>query len=216
MGRYDSGDWDIEGWPGEFVFGDDMYVDDYYMEERWKPIPGYCRDYWVSNLGRVWSAKSQMFLTLKKLDRYGHLGVCLSNNGDVRYEYIHRLVAKAFIPNPNNSPVVRHIYDDPTYNAYDGLLWGDQRDNMYDAIRNGRAYMITDEDRERGFEKVRTPIRAIDTQTGEEIIFRGQGDAARELGLEQANIWKVLNGQRRHTGGYIFEYLDRGDEDGNY
>lgn len=206
-------DWDENGFPGEFVYGDNIYVDDYYFDERWKPIAGFCGKYWVSNKGRVWSMVTNQFLKLKRLDSHGHLGVCLLNNGERVYAYIHRLVADAFIPNPHNYPIVRHIYDNPECNEVDDLLYGTQRDNMMDARRNGRSYILTDEDREKGFEKLRIPVRAIDTRTGEEFIFRGQHEAARELGLQQANIWKVLNGRCSQTCGYIFEYLDRGDRD---
>ena len=67
MGRYDryrdeerynnpykDYDWDDEGFPGEFVYGDDCYIDPYYGEERWKQV----RDlpyYWVSDMGRIYS-----------------------------------------------------------------------------------------------------------------------------------------------------------------
>lgn len=213
MERYECMDWDSDGFPGEFIFGDQMYIDDYYMEERWKPIDGFRSEYWVSNKSRVWSMKNRQFLKLKPMDKHGHLGVCLTLNGRRYYEYIHRLVADAFIPNPHNYPVVRHLYDNPEYNEVEDLAWGTQRDNMYDAIRNGRAYMLTDEDREKGFEQSRTPIKAINLSTGEELIFRGQGEAARILGIPQANIWKVLNHQRPRAQGYVFEYLKRGEVD---
>lgn len=205
--RYECHDWDTDGYPGEFVYGDDFYVDECYFDEKWKPIAGF-PDYWISDYGRVWSVRNRRFLKLKRLDKYGHLGVCLCVRGETYYKYIHRLVAQAFIPNPNNHPVVRHIYDQPDYNERDGLLWGTQKDNMYDSIRNGHARFPTDADREKGFEKVRRPILATNLETGESIEFRGQHEASRFLGIQQANIWKVLNGERPRTQGYTFRYLD--------
>lgn len=209
--RLECMDWDTDGYPGEFIYGDSIYVDDYYMEELWKPIDGFRMEYWVSNLARVWSMKRNQFLRLKPMDKYGHLGVSLLLDGFRHYEYIHRLVAEAFIPNLYNYPIVRHLDDNPNNNTVYNLAWGTQRDNMYDAIRNGRAYMLSDEDREKGFEKSRTPIRAINLSTGESFIFRGQGEAARILRIPQANIWKVLNHQRPRAQGYAFEYLNRGE-----
>ena len=88
-----------------------------------------------------------------------------------------------------------------------------QKDNWYDSVRNGTAHPPTDEDREIGFQKMRIPVLAVNLETGEETEFRSQTDAGRELGIQQANIWKVLNGERRSAGGYYFEYLRRGEEE---
>lgn len=203
-----------DGFPGEFVYGDEIYVDEYYFDERWKPINGFCGEYWVSDKGRVWSMKTNRFLKLKKLDSHGHLGVCLYTLKGPVYAYIHRLVADAFIPNPNNYPVVRHIYDNPEYNEVNDLLRGTQRDNMLDARRNGRSYTITKADREKGLVNLRTPVKAINADTGEIDIFESQSHASEVLNIPQANIWKVLNGERRKAGGYYFEYIERGDRNG--
>lgn len=209
--RYECHDWGTDGYPGEFVYGNDIYVDEYYSDERWKPINWgpYCdAGYWVSNKGRVWSNKSQKFLKLKRLDKHGHLGVCLYDKGNDYYVYIHRLVAMAFKPNLNNYPIVRHIYDQPEYNECDDIEWGTMKDNAQDSIRNGHAKFPTEADREKGFEKVRRPILATNLETGESIKFRGQHEASRVLGIHQANIWKVLNGDRPRAQGYSFRYLD--------
>lgn len=216
MGYCDIHDWDIEGWPGECVYGDNVYVDDYYMGEKWKPIKHFENEYWVSNMARVWSVKTQRFMKLKPLDDHGHLGVCLTSGGERYYRYIHRLVAEAFIPNPNNLPVVRHIYDEPMCNEVEDIAWGTQRDNIYDAIKNKKAYVLSEADREKGFEKCRTPIRATNILTGDVFTFRGQGEAARILGIPQANIWKVLNGLRPHAHNFTFEYLKKEVCDGYY
>ena len=95
-------------------------------------------------------------------------------------------------------------------NYLDNLFWGTQKDNSEDCRRNGHMHYLTPEEREIGISKMRIPILATNLKTGEQIYFRGQGEAARELGLQQANIWKVLNGQREHSGGYHFEYLEKG------
>lgn len=217
MYRYENAeDWNLSGYPGNYIFGDEIYIDDYYMDERWKPIRGFGLDYWVSNLARVWSVKNQIFLKVKPMDDHGHLGVCLYKNNKRYYKYIHRLVADAFLPNPKNLPLVRHLDDVPYYNTDRDIAWGTVKDNIFDAIRNGKAYMFSDFDRKKGFEKTRTPIIAINLRTGEELNFRGQGEASRILGIPQANIWKVLNKQRSHAQGYTFEYIERSERNGNY
>jgi hypothetical protein len=192
--------------PGQYVYGDDMYIPEEYMEEKWWNIDGI-PDYMVSDHGRVWSIKNQKFLKPKKGDRKGHESVCLYVHGQPHYYYIHRLMGMAFIPNPKNHPYVRHLNDVPNENEVSNLAWGTQADNYRDSVRNGNAKSFTDEMRELSAEKTRKPIVATRLATGKQIHFRGQQEAARELGLQQANIWKVLNGQREHTCGWSFEYV---------
>lgn len=193
--------------PGEFVYGDDVYVPDEYMGEKWwyvSEAPGYM----VSDRGRVWSEKTQRFLKIRDLDDHGHLGVAMSRNGKDIYRYVHRLIGKAFIPNPTDLPIVRHLNDIPYDNVVENLEWGTQKDNMADAKANGRTFRASPEVRKRISLEQSIPIRCVNLETGEEKIFSGQNEAARQLGLQQANIWKVLNKQRAKTCGYYFEYLD--------
>jgi len=195
--------------PPQYVFGDDCYIPDEYMEEKWWYMDNNDPNYMISNYGRVYSTKTRRFVKPKKMDREGHLGVGLCRDGKRFYRYLHRLIAEVFIPNPHNYPIVRHLDDNKENNDIENLAWGTQKDNMRDAVRNGRNHRFTAEDREKNLEIQRIPIRAINLDTGEEIVFRSQSEAARELGIYQANIWKVLNGQRNKTCGYYFEYLEK-------
>lgn len=198
--------------PSEYILPNNVYIDDYHMGEVWEYIPGI-PGYFVSDHGRVWSEASQKFLKPKPLDNHGHLGFALCVNGQRHYVYLHRIMAQAFIPNPNRLPIVRHLDDEPSNNIIENLAWGTQRDNWRDSVRNGTAQPPRDEWREIGFQKTRIPVLGTNIKTGKHMRFRGQSEAARELGLEQSNVWKVLNGQRAHTGGWFFEYLPK--EDGN-
>ena len=189
---------------GRFIYGDNIYVDDAYMDEKWSHINGF-RDYMVSDKGRVWSIKKQKFLKIKLMDRGGHLGVCMYQDGKSYYKYIHRLVAEAFIPNPNNLPIVRHLLDEPSFNECDDLAWGTVKNNVHDAIRNGRAYTLTDEDRYNGNKDRMMHIVAIDIHDGKTIHFESQNEASRILRIPQANNHKVLHGKRKIAGGYYFE-----------
>lgn len=64
---------------------------------------------------------------------------CILHEGSVRKNVkIHRLVAEAYIPNPDNLPVVMHLDDNPSNNRVENLRWGTQKQNVYDAINKGR------------------------------------------------------------------------------
>ena len=94
---------------------------------KWKDVPGYEGLYQVSNFGEVRS----LFYRGKKLvqilkaaaDKKGYLHVGLWKDGKVRTKQVHRLVALAFIPNPNNLSVVNHIDWNKQNNRVDNLEW---------------------------------------------------------------------------------------------
>ena len=105
------------------------------MEEFWKDIEGYEGWYQVSSQGRVRSVeryvnykktglsnRKSRILKAKK-DYYGYMVVNLSVNCKVKTMKIHRLVADAFIPNPDNLPCVNHKDEDKTNNFVDNLEW---------------------------------------------------------------------------------------------
>ena len=105
-------------------------------EEVWKDIPGYEGLYEVSNLGRIRSLDRYVVNSyhsngyikkggLHKLTCNKKLGYSLTSlsdkNHNKKYLYVHRLVASAFIPNPNNYPVINHIDEDGTNNRVDSV-----------------------------------------------------------------------------------------------
>ena len=107
------------------------------MKEIWKDIKGYEGIYQVSNKGNVRSldrtviTKENKVRSLKgKLLKpatitHGYLGVNLCNKS---YR-VHRLVAEAFIPNPNNLPIINHLDEDKTNNCVDNLQWCTSQEN---------------------------------------------------------------------------------------
>lgn len=194
------------------VYGDDICTEGC-LDEIWVELDE-AWGYYLSNYGRLWSGHSQSFLKPKRLDRHGHLGFCLQVYGGRRkYVYLHRLMGKYFIPNPCGYPLVRHLNDNPEDNDLDNLAWGTQVHNWEDSVRNGTAQLPRDEWREIGLEKIRKPVLGTQIKTGVQRKFRSQTDAARELGLQQANIGKVLYGQRAHTGGWFFEFIPKEELD---
>lgn len=169
--------------------------------------PSYyiCKEGYVMHNGKI--------LKPHKGDKSGHLNIRfgkkrsaeLKSRGIPSEPYIHRLVAETFLYNSKNDPVVRHLDDDVDNNHVDNLAWGTQRDNHDDCVRNGNYRPFTDEIREKSYTLSRRPVLCY-TPDGEVIEYRGVSEAARLLGLQESNVWKVLNKQRSHTCGYYFEY----------
>lgn len=90
--------------------------------EVWKEIEGFDKGYKVSNLGNVFSEKTNKILKPTK-DRGGYRIVGLYKNKKRHFQKVHRLVAKAFIENPNEYPQVNHIDCCNTNNKADNLEW---------------------------------------------------------------------------------------------
>lgn len=200
---YHDYDWDNDGFPGEYVYGDYVYVDEYYMDEVWKPINDF-PDYWVSDKGRIYSNISNSFIYGTPNVRSGHIDVSLQRGGVRYHRYLHRLVADAFIPNPYNYPIVRHLNDDPYDNSVINLAWGTQYDNTHDSIRNGTFRYFDDEDRENAMKKRRMPVVAVRFSNGKKLYFNSQHEASRELCIKQSNIYNVISGKHFGSNGYYF------------
>lgn len=100
--------------------------------EQWKNIENYEGLYEVSNLGRVKSLQNGQEKILKphKKNTKGYLQVGLWKDGKVKKIQIHRLVASAFIPNPNNLPQVNHKNENPQNNCVQNLEWCDCQYNI--------------------------------------------------------------------------------------
>lgn len=117
--------------------------------ERWLPVVGYEGYYEVSDLGRVRSLDRTIIDSLgrsrlkkgKILDPKPHISgytqFRLEGLGGAVSAKVHREVAKAFIPNPDNLPCVLHWDDNPSNNRVDNLRWGTRVENGADRVRNG-------------------------------------------------------------------------------
>ena len=109
---------------------------------------------------------------------------------------MHRLVAQAFIPNPDNLPEVNHRDEDKTNNCVENLEWCSHLYNM----RFGTAI-------KRGAEKQSTPVLQIDKDTNEVIAeYPSTAEAGRQLKIWQGNISNCCRGRYKTTGGYKFVY----------
>ena len=125
------------------------------MIEEWRDINGYEGKYQVSNKGRVKSVdrevnmikidkssglrkvKGQFISILKPTDLYKYYGVSLSDGRNNKRHFLHRLIAIAFIPNPNNKPCVNHKDGNKLNNDIDNLEWVTYGENLKHAIDKG-------------------------------------------------------------------------------
>lgn len=163
-------------------------------KEVWKDIKGY-PNYQISNLGRVWSKKRQIYLSPNK-NQKGYLSVYLyAINGKQKRELIHRLVALAFIDNPNNYPCVNHKDENKNNNTITNLEWCSYSYNSnYGACaeRIGKANSKA--------------IRCIETG----VIYASGKECANALGSTPDIVSKVLNGKSRckTVKGYHIEFVN--------
>lgn len=109
-------------------------------KEIWKPVVGYEGLYEVSNWGRVKSIKfgKEIILKQSKNKKTGRLHVVLCKNGILKTYSVHRLVAEAFIDNPNNYKEVNHKDENPQNNVVSNLEWCDAKYNCNYGTRNKR------------------------------------------------------------------------------
>jgi hypothetical protein len=103
---------------------------------NWKDVEGYEECYQVSDSGEVKRIKTENSLLQHESNRK-YLRVTLSKNGKYRKFSVHRLVAIAFIENPNNLPQVNHKDGDVLNNSASNLEWCTQSENQKHAFRTG-------------------------------------------------------------------------------
>lgn len=185
--------------------------------EEWKDIEDFEGVYQVSNKGRIkrlahvgtYTRKDTGKVCYRNVgekiikssqDDRGYTTVNLHTTSLNKYILVHRLVAKAFIPNPLQKAQVNHIDGDPTNNCADNLEWCTAKENVSDQInRTGRKFLIDSIRSVQG-----RPVKCIETQQ----IFMSIGEAAEELGADSGAISSSI---KRNTCcfGWTFIFIDQ-------
>lgn len=178
--------------------------------ENWKDIKNF-DGYQVSDWGRVrsfinnrYGPSGEWHILKPVLNPGGYPTVCL---GRGNRKLVSRLVAEAFIANPNKFPLVRHMDDNPLNNHVANLRWGTQKDNMQDCVKHGRLVGDT----RAAIESRKRKIIAISKKGGTRIEFNSLADAARELNVWPQHICSVLQGKISQTGGWKFIDAEDGE-----
>lgn len=190
-----------------------MSLEDYPNEE-WRNVEGFENRYMVSNIGRVKTKDFTYTLYGKIQTKHEHIlktiirkdGYCKVNLGGYRNQKtlnLHRLVATAFIPNPQNLPCINHKDENPTNNIVENLEWCTYKyNNNYGSF--GEKHSIAYKNHP-SFSK---PVIQM-TLDGTDIReFPSIAEAARYLGGNYVNIAEFLRepNKRNHAYGYKWRY----------
>lgn len=181
--------------------------------EIWKPIKEYENLYFISNYGNVKSQDRVVYQLHKdggqakhiykgkniklQVRPNGYICVGLHKNGKTKYFLVHRLVAEAFIENPDNKNYINHKDCILHHNNVENLEWCTQSENIKYAYDIGR--MIAPHQKKVG---------QYDMNNNLIKIWNCLADACRELNIFESNIAKVCQGKRSHTGGYKWKYIE--------
>jgi len=179
------------------------------MEEIWKDIEGYKGLYQVSNLGRIKSLHGLSERIMKQTLQKGYLRITLLKNKKQKRFLSHRLVAQAFIPNPENKPQVNHIDEDKENNRVDNLEWVTAKENNDWGTRKSRAIKSSINNPKRDYlelgKKFSKSIYYIN-EKGEKICFSGIHEAARLLNITPNGISANLHGKLKTYKGFVFMF----------
>jgi hypothetical protein len=175
------------------------------MNEIWKKTE-ICEFHEVSNYGRIRSLtrlapknnyhKTQrtIYGKMKKpsINKKGYAKIGINGN-----DYpVHRLVAIAFIPNPENKPQVNHIDENKANNHVDNLEWVTQSEN----IRHNDGHIKRDKAHYKR-------VKAVNIYTLEELEFDSITECGEFLGIPRTRVTDVLIGARNKAKGFKFYYL---------
>ena len=155
-------------------------------------------NYAVDENGNVFNVKRRRQLITAK-DRNGYISVALSKEGKVVRKKVHRLVAEAYIPNPQNLPQINHKDENKENNSVNNLEWCNARYNNF--YGNSKPTVRAQEARKKAVCQYSVDGKLIN-------VFESATEAQRKTGIHQSNISKCcLQRKNFHTaGGYVWKF----------
>ena len=175
------------------------------LEEIWKDIENYNGFYEISNLGRCrthyakgsgkYTRETRLLTPVKCTN--GYLEYQLSKNGVRKCHMAHRLVAQAFIPNPDNKPEVNHKDEVINNNVETNLEWVTSKENANYGTRNARA-------------TEKQSIKLVQLSLSGDIIaiHTGLNKAGATVGVDSSSIMRVCKGKQKTSKGFKWMYYN--------
>lgn len=182
------------------------------MKEIWRDIDGYEGRYQISNLGNVKSLRYAGGNTARNLvpkcNNSGRLWVELIDGKRKKCMLIHRLVAIAFIPNPDNLPQINHIDENPKNNVVDNLEWCTALDNVR-AYRKNHPELARKREESPVYSKhMEKPVLQF-TKSGEFVKqWKNPVAIANDNKWNEWSILQCCNGNRKTAYGYIWRFAN--------
>lgn len=187
------------------------------MIEVWEGVNGYEDLYQVSNQGRVRKLrfinnivnKKKIFIIVPQTLKNGYEKVILYRNGKPKNILVHRLVAEAFVANPDNKLYVNHKDGNKNNNRAENLEWCTRSENMKHAFKIGLA--TPQAKGKYGSENPKAiSVHMIDMQTGKRFkTFGSLIDAAEFVGATRSShICACCKGKLKSAYGYIWRYAN--------
>ena len=196
--------------------------------EIWKPVVGYEGLYEVSSLGRVRSVDRNIVhkngsIHFKKgvvlrpcINENGYFAVALCRGGYSKTIRLHRIVATAFIENPENKPDVDHIDTNRLNCVASNLRWVTRKENLRNPNSTPHYRMSASKEYGSGWKAIETRNRNKSKGAEVPVVqytmdgvfikrFRSIAEAARETGVQDASIHLFLKGKIRHAGGFVWK-----------
>ena len=172
----------------------------YFKNEIWKDIENYEGLYQVSNLGRIKSLHKrhhqEEHIIIQKIKR-GYYQVGLTKNGKRKWHQVHRLIAQAFIPNPNNFPQVNHKDENKLNNSIENLEFCTASYNNTYGTRIQRVA-----------EKTSKKIIQYDLNNNFIKEYKSITEAGKENNLDISSIVKCCKGKYKTYKNFIWKYKE--------
>ena len=173
------------------------------MNEIWKDIEG-AEEYQVSNHGNVRKknhdkrSPQYRYLRANKNNNGGYLRISLTCNGKSRMVLVHRLVAMAFIENPDGKPVVNHKDGNKTNNHVSNLEWCTVQENTMHAFKNGLCDQM--------ISKYSKAINQFSLDGHFIKKWKSLHEIQREKGFKASMICRVMRHKKNKAYGYLWRY----------
>ena len=163
----------------------------------------------IKNLARYVKTKGNSKRLIKEriinpfVSKYGYLIVGLSKNGEEKKYPVHRLVAEAFIPNPENKPEVNHKFGIKLDNRASQLEWNTRSENEQHAYNTGLIKLRCGERHQNSKKVLQFDLQGVFIKEWSFIA-----EAGKELNINRSNITQCCKGNYKTAGGYIWKYKD--------